>query len=205
MTAENFLSMVGLGQLVDQDFFIVQVGLLGGSVIFFFLSLVLCIMAFRATMAARNARNESEAYFESAQDLAKEVRHLTAQVEQTMSGERTSLEDATSGIAAASVPSAAMLIEDSVGGDDATVEEKIDHQSTGITSNPTQKASGRAPRSSDDTLSFVDAEDPFKTQDTEIVEGAVCELVDDPETTASASEDADRMSPLSKLLRRRQA
>ena len=196
MTVESFLSMTGLGELVDQDFFAAQVGLLGGSVLFFILSLVLCIMAFRAAMAARNARGEAEDYFESAQDLAKEMRHLTAQVEQTMSGERAPLEDATAGIAAASVPSAAMVLEDAAEETETVAEAAVESQAE--EQEPALKKSASSPRAGDDTLSFVDAEDPFK-------EGATCELVDDPETTASASDEEKNVSPLSKLLRRRRA
>ena len=51
MSIEGLLSMSGLGEFVDQDFFVAQVVLLGGTLLFFILSCVFCIMAFRSAIA----------------------------------------------------------------------------------------------------------------------------------------------------------
>lgn len=224
MSIESLLAMTGLGQFVDQDFFLAQIGLLGGSALLFLFSLALCIMAFRAAKAAKSARGESEAYFESAQDLAKEMRHLTAQVEKTMSGEPSFLENATSGIAAASVPpemrmdtegseaasEQASELEKSHSAEPAAALVDQDSKTDLAEKEPkkTQKRWGRSPRASDDTLAFVDSDETL-TKDaasnvTAIDEGAVCELVDDPKV--ELSEEAQQgNSPLSRLLRRRRS
>jgi hypothetical protein len=73
MSVEAFLSEFG--------YFISDLGFQGANILLFICSFVLCIMAFKAAGAARRARNEAQAHMRSAQDLAVEVRHLTAQVE----------------------------------------------------------------------------------------------------------------------------
>lgn len=74
MGFESFLAGVGLGGLVAEDFFFAQVVLMSVTALLFLASLVISLMAFRAAAAARQARRE-------ANDLAAEMRHLTAQVE----------------------------------------------------------------------------------------------------------------------------
>lgn len=81
MAFEEFLMRVGLGELVAEDFFLAQILLMSVTALLFAASLVMCVMAFRAAAAARKARSEAQAHFLSAQDLAVEMRHLTAQVE----------------------------------------------------------------------------------------------------------------------------
>lgn len=75
MSAEEFLSSLGLRDFFDQISFETF------TILLFVASFVLCMMAFKAAGAARRARNEAAAHVKSAQDLAAEVRHLTAQVE----------------------------------------------------------------------------------------------------------------------------
>jgi biopolymer transport protein ExbB/TolQ len=74
MELESALAALGLGELVAEEAFVAQIGLMAVSTILFLCSIVVCGMAFRAAGAARRARRE-------ALDLAVEVRHLTAQVE----------------------------------------------------------------------------------------------------------------------------
>lgn len=75
MSVEAFLSSLGLVDIFN------QVGFETLTILLFISSLVICMMAFQAAGAARKARNEAKGYLKSAQDLALEVRHLTAQVE----------------------------------------------------------------------------------------------------------------------------
>lgn len=81
MAFEEFLMRVGLGELVAEDFFLAQIVLMSLTALLFAASLVMCVMAFRAATAARKARSEARTHLLSAQDLAVEMRHLTAQVE----------------------------------------------------------------------------------------------------------------------------
>lgn len=81
MAFEEFLFRIGLGELVAEDFFLAQILLMSVTALVLVASLVLCAMAFKAATAARRARAEAEAHFLAAEDLAVEMRHLTAQVE----------------------------------------------------------------------------------------------------------------------------
>lgn len=92
---ENLASVLGLRELLAGDMFAAQLGVLAVTTFLVVCSFVLCLMAFRAAGAARRARGEAEAHFRAAQDLAVEMRRLTAQVEKAM----------TRRAAAASVPS----------------------------------------------------------------------------------------------------
>jgi hypothetical protein len=56
------------------EFVLAQIGVLGAMAVAFAGSLVLCLLSFRAAAATRRA-------LKSAQDLADEMRHLTAQME----------------------------------------------------------------------------------------------------------------------------
>ncbi len=87
MTLETLLSSTGLGELIEQDFFIAQILLLGGSLLAFVLSLGVCLMAFRAASSARAARSDAEQFHQSAENLAAEVRSLTAQLERRLTSE----------------------------------------------------------------------------------------------------------------------
>lgn len=75
MSVEGFLSSLGLRDLFE------QIGFETATILLFISSIVICMMAFQAAGAARKARNEAKAHLRSAQDLADEMRHLTAQVE----------------------------------------------------------------------------------------------------------------------------
>lgn len=75
MGFEAAISALGLGDVLADDALLAQVGLMAVSTILFLCSIIVCGMAFRAAGAARRARRE-------AVDLAVEVRHLTAQVEE---------------------------------------------------------------------------------------------------------------------------
>lgn len=75
MAVEEFLSALGLRDFFD------EIGFQTLTILLFVASLVVCMMAFQAAGAARKARNEAKAHLRSAQDLADEMRHLTAQVE----------------------------------------------------------------------------------------------------------------------------
>jgi hypothetical protein len=81
MSVEGFLSAIGLGDLLAADFFLTQIGLLTGAGLLFLCSLVACLLAFRAAGSAQRARIQAETQFRSAQSLASEIRHLTAQIE----------------------------------------------------------------------------------------------------------------------------
>lgn len=56
------------------DFFLTQIGVLGATLFAFAGSVVLCLLSFRAAAATQRA-------LRTAQDLADEMRHLTAQME----------------------------------------------------------------------------------------------------------------------------
>ena len=81
MNVEEVLASFGLGGLVADEFFFTQIGILTLTGILFAGSLALCIMAMRAAFSAKRARNEAQLSVDSMQDLAVEMRQLTAQVE----------------------------------------------------------------------------------------------------------------------------
>lgn len=89
MEWESALAALGLGELVADEAFAAQIGLMAVSTILFLCSIVVCGMAFRAAGAARRARRE-------ALDLAVEVRHLTAQVEKATARRRSELAETAS-------------------------------------------------------------------------------------------------------------
>ncbi len=80
MSLESLLAAIGV-DLAAFDFLLTQIGVLTGTGLLFLLSLVACMMAFRAAGSARRSRLDAEAHFRSAQTLATEIRHLTAQME----------------------------------------------------------------------------------------------------------------------------
>lgn len=82
MNWESALAALGLGELLADEAFTAQIGLMAVSTILFLCSIVVCGMAFRAAGTARRARRE-------ALELAVEVRHLTAQVEKAAARRRS--------------------------------------------------------------------------------------------------------------------
>ena len=81
MNVEEVLASFGLGGLVADEFFFTQIGVLTLTGILFAMSLALCIMAMRAAFSAKRAQNEAQMSVSSMQDMAVEMRQLTAQVE----------------------------------------------------------------------------------------------------------------------------
>jgi len=81
MNFEQVLASSGLGGLVADEFFVTQIGVLTLTGILFAASLALCIMAVRAASTAKRARNDAQMTVASMQDMADEMRQLTAQVE----------------------------------------------------------------------------------------------------------------------------
>lgn len=71
-----FLVSLGLEQFLGDELLLLQAVVLGLTAFFFLCSLVLSVMAMRTASSARKARL-------SANDLALEVRHLTAQIEKS--------------------------------------------------------------------------------------------------------------------------
>ena len=187
MSLENLLAKAGMGEFVEQEFFLAQVGLLGGSIILVLISLVFCILAFRAAGAARTAREESELMFQSAQDLAGEMRHLTAQVERKLHGE-SELSGAGVGVEAASVPGTPIVHA-------SETETAVDASSGSHEQKPVEGEPSR------DRLAFVDA------AESEV--DAVPNEQQDAESHDYATRDAQAEIPaaarqnISSLLRRR--
>lgn len=81
MSLDQVLASTGFGWLVADEFFVTQIGVLTLTGILFAASLALCIMAMRAAFTAKRARNEAQLTVASMQDMAVEMRQLTAQVE----------------------------------------------------------------------------------------------------------------------------
>lgn len=97
MNVEQVLASFGLGDLVADQFFFTQIGVLTLTGILFAASLALCIMAMRAAFTAKRARNEAQMTVASMQDMADEMRQLTAQVERASYAQtRADQEDDTS-------------------------------------------------------------------------------------------------------------
>ncbi|MEL6365317.1 MAG: hypothetical protein AAFR11_10815 [Pseudomonadota bacterium] len=76
--------LFGFGGVVAESFFWGHVAIAGASAMMFIASFGFCAAAFRAVQDAKSARADAEAHKRSAQDLAVEVRHLTAQVERAL-------------------------------------------------------------------------------------------------------------------------
>jgi len=74
MRLDELIARVGRGEMIADDVFYFQIGLLTLVVLFFLASLVLCVMSVRAAGGARSALKRAD-------ELAAEMRHLTAQVE----------------------------------------------------------------------------------------------------------------------------
>lgn len=74
MRLDELIARVGRGEVIADDVFYFQIGLLTLVVLFFLASLVLCVMSVRAAGGARSALKRAD-------ELAAEMRHLTAQVE----------------------------------------------------------------------------------------------------------------------------
>ncbi|MEX0643701.1 MAG: hypothetical protein WD076_00200 [Parvularculaceae bacterium] len=91
MAFEGLLSPQGLGEFLARDFFTLQVGVMVLTALAFLCTFVLCLMAFRAAGGAKRARIDAEAHYRAAQDLAVEVRHLTAQIERATGRRMTSV------------------------------------------------------------------------------------------------------------------
>ncbi len=215
MSIEGLLSMSGLGEFVDQDFFVAQVALLGGTVLFFILSCVFCIMAFRSAIAARDARGEAQAYFKSAEDLAVEVRRLTAQVEATAQNKRAPMTAPIEGAVSASVPANLAASDDEAepANDVATVQSaETDAPAEGASSEAgvavDPKAAQSVPKAGDNTLSFVDGKESLLKAPAFVGQGVPSTELDgalsehDLADRDAAGETA-KASPLSSLLRRR--
>ena len=81
MDMDQVLASFGLGELVADEFFVTQVGVLTVTGVLFVASLSLCIMAMRAAASAKRARDDVEMTAAGMQDIAGEMRQLTAQVE----------------------------------------------------------------------------------------------------------------------------
>ncbi len=88
MSAESFVSALGLGGLFATDIMAVQLIILAATVGSFVFSLALMVMAGRSANSARRARAEAEGLLRSAQDFAVEARQLSAKIEK--GGERAS-------------------------------------------------------------------------------------------------------------------
>lgn len=221
MSIEGLLSMSGLGEFVDQDFFVAQVALLGGTLLFFVLSCVFCIMAFRSAIAARNARGEAQDFFRSAEDLAVEVRRLTAQVEATAQNRSAPVTAPVEDTVTASVPNHLSATDQdtsdraSPSGATATAAEKTGDAANADTSKAAlllsdapQNENAVTAEAGDNTLSFVDGKESLLKAPAFVGEGVPsAELTDDVANHDLADRDAvretARPSPLSTLLRRR--
>ncbi|MBI1365941.1 MAG: hypothetical protein GC153_08290 [Alphaproteobacteria bacterium] len=82
MGLHEVLSSLGLAGILSSEMApVIAIGVALGAGVLFVCAFVLCMFAFRATHAAQEARKMAEQHFRAAQDLAVEVRHLTAQVE----------------------------------------------------------------------------------------------------------------------------
>jgi len=222
MNFESLLSMSGLGEFVDQDFFVAQIGLLSGSVLFFVLSFVFCIMAFRSALAARQARSEAKDFFQSAEDLAVEVRHLTAQVEQTMQNKREPVAASMEKVVAASVPTHVVESTDNTDNSgeplDSTTHCASDVSKSALANEASEEKvaakvcseqeNGRAYAAGENTLSFVDGDEGLLKEPSFVGEGVpstellTAKAENDLATQDEAGQQLDR-SPLSSLLRRR--
>lgn len=74
MNIEAVLSALGVGGAMSGEFFLTQMGVLGVTAFAFAGSIVLCMLSFRAASSTQRA-------LKTAEELAAEVRHLTAQIE----------------------------------------------------------------------------------------------------------------------------
>ncbi|MEM9705513.1 MAG: hypothetical protein AAF850_05490 [Pseudomonadota bacterium] len=106
-----------------QAYFVTQIALLGAACLVLFCALAVCALAFKAAGAARLSRDNAAADLSRAEDLAIEMRRLTAQVEKTMSTGRSSVLSAE-GAAAAVAPASFELGDgsaQSIGLDDSDI------------------------------------------------------------------------------------
>jgi biopolymer transport protein ExbB/TolQ len=141
MSFEGLWSFLGLGDLLGEDVFAIQMSVLTVTVLLFICSFIVCLMAFRAAGAARRARSEAEAHFRSAQDLAVEVRHLTAQVEKA-THRRSAAAAASSPIrvGASETPDEAEIEIISAPAEDPSADERLADEANGRTLEEAKKA-----------------------------------------------------------------
>lgn len=138
MGYERMLAGWGLGG------FATQIMILAITLLLFFAAISLCVLAFRAVGAARRLRQEVDAQFRSVQDLAVEVRHLTAQVENAVARR-------------ASVPEAPPSRTARVGASETTPEADIEI----VQEEPERSAADKA---EDEKAEPADDADPMSTR-----------------------------------------
>jgi len=81
MQLDQFLASVGLGNLVIEDFFLVQVGVLTATIILLIVALIFVSMAFKAARSAQSAQFDSEKQFSAMQGLVSEMKGLQTDIE----------------------------------------------------------------------------------------------------------------------------
>ncbi len=81
MGYEQVLAGLRLSEFSTREIFIGQVGISFLTLLMFFAAIALCVQAFRAIGAAKEVQADVDGKLRSIQELASEVRHLTAQVE----------------------------------------------------------------------------------------------------------------------------
>ena len=123
MWFEEFLSTIGLADFLAEDYFLAQVGLLAATVVFFVITLALAVMSFRAANVAVRARKEAQTFLANANDLATEMRHLTAQVETTTRQGGVAAEWKGDALAKATAPQNAIEFVDALGHQDVPSPE----------------------------------------------------------------------------------
>lgn len=76
MPVEQILASIGLGDLVIEDFFLVQVGVLAATIILLVVSLIFVLMAFKAARSAKGLESGIEDQFHAIKSLAAEMHEL---------------------------------------------------------------------------------------------------------------------------------
>ena len=85
MGFEGILAFLGLGDLVVDDFFAVQIGVLFLTALLFLGSFILCLQAFRAAGAARRAVSEISDDMSAVAKMTSEARQLSDRINDAIS------------------------------------------------------------------------------------------------------------------------
>ncbi len=85
MGSQEFLSFLGLGDLIADDFFAMQIGVLFLTTLLFLGSFILCLQAFRAAGAARRAMSEITDDMSAVAKMTSEARQLSDRIDDAIS------------------------------------------------------------------------------------------------------------------------
>ena len=94
MSFDQFIAAFGLGDLVVEDFFLVQIGVLSGTALLLLVALIFVFLTFKAARGAKRAESEAQQHFATVQNLVAEMRDLHQKSERQIEDFQLAAQDA---------------------------------------------------------------------------------------------------------------